>query len=68
METPTLGDRDAFGVKIGAAGAVVEVFQMRRGRVVDRIELFASDAGTRDRRRRRSCGRRSGRVVRRRRC
>ena len=39
METPSLGDRDAFGVKVGPAGAVVEVFQMRRGRVVDRIEL-----------------------------
>jgi excinuclease ABC subunit C len=39
MATAALGDRDAFGVKIGPAGAVVEVFQMRRGRVVDRIEL-----------------------------
>ena len=39
MEAPTLGDRDAFGVKAGPSGAVVEVFQMRRGRVADRIEL-----------------------------
>ncbi len=39
MSTPALGDRDAFGVKVGPAGAVVQVFQMRRGRVVDRIEL-----------------------------
>ncbi len=47
METPSLGDRDAVGVKVGAAGSVVEIFQMRRGRVVDRHELFASDPGTR---------------------
>jgi len=39
METPSLGDRDAFGLKLGPSGAVVEVFQMRRGRVVDRTEL-----------------------------
>ena len=44
METPSLGDRDAFGVKIGSAGAVVQVFQMRRGRVVERIELLADAA------------------------
>jgi excinuclease ABC subunit C len=45
METPALGDRDAFGIKIGSAGAVIQVFQMRRGRVVERIELL-SDAPT----------------------
>src|SRR5579864_2754841 len=39
METPALGDRDAFGIRIGSAGAVIQVFQMRRGRVVERIEL-----------------------------
>src|SRR5579862_9145848 len=39
METPSLGDRDAFGIKIGTAGAVIQVFQMRHGRVVERIEL-----------------------------
>jgi excinuclease ABC subunit C len=39
MEKPSMGDRDAFGVKVGPSGAVVEVFQMRRGRVADRIEL-----------------------------
>jgi len=42
MESPSLGDRDAFGVKVGAAGAVVQVFQMRHGRVVDRTELVTS--------------------------
>ena len=39
VESPAMGDRDAFGIKLGAAGAVVQVFQMRRGRVCDRIEL-----------------------------
>ncbi len=39
MEAPSMGDRDAFGVKAGPSGAVVGVFQMRRGRVADRIEL-----------------------------
>jgi len=43
MAGPELGDRDAFGLKLGPAGAVVQVFQMRRGRVVERTELF-SDA------------------------
>jgi excinuclease ABC subunit C len=44
MSTPALGDRDAFGLKGGPAGAAVQVFQMRGGRVIERIELFA-DAG-----------------------
>ena len=39
MASPEFGDRDAFGVKLGPAGAVVQVFQMRRGRVVERTEL-----------------------------
>jgi len=39
MEAPSTGDRDAIGVKAGAAGAVVEIFQMRRGRIADRVEL-----------------------------
>ena len=39
MATPGLGDRDAIAVKSGAAGAVVQIFQMRRGRVVERVEL-----------------------------
>jgi excinuclease ABC subunit C len=39
MEAPSMGDRDAFGVKVGPSGAVVEVFQMRRGRIADRVEL-----------------------------
>jgi len=40
MSSPELGDRDAFGIKVGAVGASVQVFQVRNGRVVERIELF----------------------------
>ena len=39
MASPVLGDRDAVGVKMGAEGATVHVFQMRGGRVIDRVEL-----------------------------
>jgi len=39
MASPGHGDRDAFGLKLGPAGAVVQIFQMRGGRVVERIEL-----------------------------
>jgi excinuclease ABC subunit C len=39
MASPEFGDRDAFGLKIGPAGAVVQIFQMRGGKVVERIEL-----------------------------
>jgi excinuclease ABC subunit C len=51
METTELGHRDAFGLKTGPAGAVVLVFQVRNGRVVERVELdtetapAAADAG-----------------------
>jgi excinuclease ABC subunit C len=44
MSSTELGDRDAFGIKVGAAGAVVQVFQMRSGKVVERVEL-ATDVG-----------------------
>jgi excinuclease ABC subunit C len=44
VETPAMGDRDAFGVRAGSAGAVVVVFQVRRGRVVDRCELTTEAA------------------------
>jgi excinuclease ABC subunit C len=44
MATTELGHRDVFGVKLGPAGAVVQVFQVRRGRVVERTEL-GSDGG-----------------------
>jgi excinuclease ABC subunit C len=42
MATVALGDRDAFGIKSGPPGAVVQVFQVRGGRVVERIELATS--------------------------
>lgn len=41
-----LGDRDAFGLKVGPAGAVVQVFQVRGGKVIERIELASSIAGS----------------------
>ncbi|MBI2834534.1 MAG: excinuclease ABC subunit UvrC [Acidobacteria bacterium] len=44
MATVALGDRDAFGLKLGPAGAVVEVFQMRHGRVIERVELVTEAA------------------------
>ena len=43
MATARLGDRDAFGIEIGPAGAVIQVFQMRRGRVVERVELVTDE-------------------------
>lgn len=39
MASAELGDRDAFGIKLGPAGAVVQIFQVRGGKVVERIEL-----------------------------
>ena len=44
MASAELGDRDAFGLKVGAAGAAVQVFQVRHGRVVERIELVTEAA------------------------
>jgi excinuclease ABC subunit C len=44
MATAELGHRDVFGLKLGPAGVVVQVFQVRRGRVVERIELGTEDA------------------------
>jgi excinuclease ABC subunit C len=45
MATTELGGhRDVFGLKLGPAGAVVLVFQVRRGRVVERIELGTDTA------------------------
>ncbi len=45
MASPELGDRDAFGLKIGPAGAVVQVFQLRTGKVVERTELVTEAGG-----------------------
>ena len=44
MATVELGHRDVFGLKLGPAGAVIQVFQVRSGRVVERIELGTDDA------------------------
>ena len=41
MATTRLGDRDAFGVRSGPSGSVIQVFQMRGGRVIERVELVA---------------------------
>ncbi|MFL5487076.1 MAG: excinuclease ABC subunit UvrC [Gemmatimonadaceae bacterium] len=49
MASPELGDRDAFGLKVGPAGAVVQIFQTRGGKVVERTELvteFGDAEGT----------------------
>ena len=45
ISTVRLGDRDAFGVKTGSAGAVIQVFQMRGGRVIERVELVVEASG-----------------------
>jgi excinuclease ABC subunit C len=39
MATAELGHRDVFGLKRGPAGVVLQVFQVRSGRVVERIDL-----------------------------
>jgi excinuclease ABC subunit C len=46
LEAPALGDRDAVGVKTGPAGAVIQIFQTRRGRISDRVELVAEGGAT----------------------
>ncbi|HET7695731.1 MAG TPA: excinuclease ABC subunit UvrC [Vicinamibacterales bacterium] len=45
MTGTSLGDRDAFGIKVGPAGAVVQVFQVRGGKVVERVELASASLG-----------------------
>src|SRR5437899_1411868 len=44
MATAELGHRDVFGLKLGPAGAVIQVFQVRSGRVVERVELGTEEA------------------------
>jgi len=50
MATTEFGHRDVFGIKRGPAGVVVQAFQVRNGRVVERVELGSDDAivGTSD--------------------
>jgi excinuclease ABC subunit C len=45
MSATRLGDRDAIGVRTGPTGSVIEIFQMRGGRVIERIELAADAEG-----------------------
>ena len=42
--TELLGHRDVFGLKRGPAGVVIQAFQVRRGRVIERIELGSDEA------------------------
>jgi len=44
MATAELGHRDVFGLKLGPAGVVIQVFQVRSGRVVERIQLGSEEA------------------------
>jgi excinuclease ABC subunit C len=44
MATVELGHRDVFGLKLGPAGVAIQVFQVRTGRVVERIELGTDEA------------------------
>jgi excinuclease ABC subunit C len=50
MATAELGHRDVFGMKRGPAGVAILVFQVRSGRVVERVELGSEEAvvGSRD--------------------
>jgi excinuclease ABC subunit C len=43
IATVRMGDRDAFGLHMGPAGAVVHVFVMRSGKVQERVELAANE-------------------------
>jgi excinuclease ABC subunit C len=44
MATVDLNNRDVFGMKVGGAGAAVQVFQVRGGRVVERVDLSTDAA------------------------
>jgi excinuclease ABC subunit C len=46
MASVELGDRDVFGVKTGASGAVVQIFLVRGGRVIERVEFVWATEGT----------------------
>ncbi|HEY2907011.1 MAG TPA: excinuclease ABC subunit UvrC [Vicinamibacterales bacterium] len=44
MATAALGHRDVFGLKLGPGGVVIQIFEVRSGRVVERVELGTDDA------------------------
>ena len=46
VATAQLGERDVFGLKVGPSGGVIQVFAMRGGRVVERVELATEPAVT----------------------
>jgi excinuclease ABC subunit C len=39
VATAGLGDRDVFGLKLGPSGGAIQIFQVRGGRVVERVDL-----------------------------
>ena len=45
VATPEFGDRDVFGLKVGPSGSAIQVFAMRGGRVVERVELVTDPGG-----------------------
>jgi excinuclease ABC subunit C len=45
VATPGLGNRDVFGLKVGPSGSAIQVFAMRGGRVVERVELTTEPGG-----------------------
>jgi excinuclease ABC subunit C len=45
VATAQLGDRDVFGLKVGPSGSTIQVFAMRGGRIVERLELAADPGG-----------------------
>ena len=45
VATPQLGDRDVFGLIVGPSGGAIQVFAMRGGRVVERVELSTEPGG-----------------------
>jgi excinuclease ABC subunit C len=44
MATVEQGHRDVFGLKVGPAGVAIQIFQVRSGRVVERVELGTDGA------------------------
>src|SRR5262245_2830851 len=45
LATAELGDRDVLGLKVGPSGAAIQMFVMRGGRVVERVELVTEPTG-----------------------
>src|SRR3954463_14212149 len=44
VATAQLGERDVFGLKAGPSGTALQIFAMRGGRVVERVELVTDPA------------------------